>query len=135
MVITAGLDGAARMELLASAAATACGWSGLPPSASPTPACPWTRRSRPVIPCQEAPAWRLQSGGVGVVLLEHLSRLGVGISSFVSLGDKDDVSGNDMLLWCESDTATKLAVLYLESFGNPASSPAPPAASAAPSRS
>ena len=61
----------------------------------------------------------LQSGGVGVVLLEHLSRLGVGISSFVSLGDKDDVSGNDMLLWCESDTATKLAVLYLESFGNP----------------
>ena len=61
----------------------------------------------------------LQSGGVGVVLLEHLSRLGVGISSFVSLGDKDDVSGNDMLLWFESDAATKLAVLYLESFGNP----------------
>ena len=61
----------------------------------------------------------LQSGGVGVVLLEHLSRLGIGISSFVSLGDKDDVSGNDMLLWWESDTATKLAVLYLESFGNP----------------
>jgi acyl-CoA synthetase (NDP forming)/GNAT superfamily N-acetyltransferase len=61
----------------------------------------------------------LQSGGVGVVLLEHLSRLGVGISCFVSLGDKDDVSGNDMLVWFESDAATKLAVLYLESFGNP----------------
>jgi acyl-CoA synthetase (NDP forming)/GNAT superfamily N-acetyltransferase len=61
----------------------------------------------------------LQSTGVGVVLLEHLSRLGVGISSFVYLGDKDDVSGNDMLLWWESDAATKLAVLYLESFGNP----------------
>ena len=61
----------------------------------------------------------LQSGGVGIVLLEHLSRLGVGISSFVSLGDKDDVSGNDMLLWWESDAATKLAVLYLDSFGNP----------------
>ena len=61
----------------------------------------------------------LQSGGVGVVLLEHLSRLGVGISSFVSLGGKDDVSGNDMLLWFESDAATRLAVLYLESFGNP----------------
>jgi len=61
----------------------------------------------------------LQSGGVGIVLLEHLSRLGVGISSFVSLGDKDDVSGNDMLLWFESDAATELAVLYLESFGNP----------------
>ena len=61
----------------------------------------------------------LQSGGVGVVLLDHLSRLGIGISSFVSLGDKDDVSGNDMLLWWQSDAATKLAVLYLDSFGNP----------------
>ena len=61
----------------------------------------------------------LQSSGVGIVLLEHLSRLGIGISSFVSLGDKDDVSGNDMLLWWQSDAATKLALLYLNSFGNP----------------
>lgn len=61
----------------------------------------------------------MQSGGVGIVLLEHLSRLGIGISSFVSLGDKDDVSGNDMLLWWQSDAATKLALLYLDSFGNP----------------
>ncbi len=53
------------------------------------------------------------------MLLEHLSRLGVGISSFVSLSDKDDVSGNDILLWFESDAATKLDVLYPESFGNP----------------
>jgi len=59
------------------------------------------------------------TGGVGVVLLEHLSRLGVGISSTVSLGDKDDVSGTDMLLWWESDPATKLAVLYLETIRNP----------------
>ncbi len=61
----------------------------------------------------------LQSGGVGIVLLEHLSRLGVGVSSFVSLGDKDDVSGNDMLQWWASDEATNLAVLYLASIGNP----------------
>jgi acyl-CoA synthetase (NDP forming)/L-amino acid N-acyltransferase YncA len=59
------------------------------------------------------------SGGVGFVLLEHLSRLGVGISSFVSLGNKDDVSGTDMLRWWESDKATQLAVLYLESIRNP----------------
>jgi acyl-CoA synthetase (NDP forming) len=59
------------------------------------------------------------SGGVGFVLLEHLSRLGVGISSLASLGDKDDVSGTDMLRWWESDPATKLAVLYLESIANP----------------
>jgi acyl-CoA synthetase (NDP forming)/L-amino acid N-acyltransferase YncA len=59
------------------------------------------------------------SGGVGFVLLEHLSRLGVGISSLVSLGDKDDISGTDMLLWWESDTNTRLAILYLESIANP----------------
>ncbi|MES4903197.1 MULTISPECIES: GNAT family N-acetyltransferase [unclassified Streptomyces] len=61
----------------------------------------------------------VQSGGVGIALLERLGRLGVGISSFVSLGDKYDVSGNDMLQWWESDQSTRLAVLHLESFGNP----------------
>jgi acyl-CoA synthetase (NDP forming)/GNAT superfamily N-acetyltransferase len=61
----------------------------------------------------------VQSGGVGIALLEHLSRLGIGISSFASVGDKLDVSGNDMLMWWEEDGTTKLAVLYLESFGSP----------------
>jgi acyl-CoA synthetase (NDP forming) len=60
-----------------------------------------------------------QSGGVGVALAGQLSRLGVGISSFVSVGNKLDVSGNDMLMWWEHDDVTRLAVLYLESFGNP----------------
>jgi acyl-CoA synthetase (NDP forming)/GNAT superfamily N-acetyltransferase len=60
-----------------------------------------------------------QSGGVGVALAGQLSRLGVGISSFVSVGSKLDVSGNDMLMWWEHDDVTKLAVLYLEGFGNP----------------
>jgi acyl-CoA synthetase (NDP forming) len=43
----------------------------------------------------------------------------VGLSSLVSFGDKDDVSGTDMLQWWESDRQTKLALLYLESIGNP----------------
>ncbi|HEY0998103.1 MAG TPA: GNAT family N-acetyltransferase, partial [Streptosporangiaceae bacterium] len=60
-----------------------------------------------------------QSGGIGVALAGQLSRLGVGISSFASVGSKLDVSGNDMLMWWEHDDMTKLAVLYLESFGNP----------------
>ena len=59
------------------------------------------------------------TGGTGFALVEHLSRLGVGISTLVSFGDKDDVSGTDMLQWWESDETTKLAVLYLESIGNP----------------
>ena len=78
----------------------------------------------------------LQStGGTGFALVEHLSRIGVGISSLVSLGDKDDVAGDDMLLWWESDPATKLALLYLESIRTRPSSPARPAASAAACRS
>jgi acyl-CoA synthetase (NDP forming) len=61
----------------------------------------------------------MQSGGLGVALADRLSRLGVGVSSFASVGSKYDVSGNDMLMWWEQDQTTKLAVLYIESFGNP----------------
>ncbi|MFD9903674.1 GNAT family N-acetyltransferase [Streptomyces sp. NPDC059063] len=61
----------------------------------------------------------VQSGGVGIALLGGLARLGIGVSSFVSLGDKYDVSGNDLLQWWESDGRTDLALLHLESFGNP----------------
>jgi len=60
-----------------------------------------------------------QSGGLGFALVDQLSRLGIGISSFVSVGNKLDVSSNDLLLWWEQDQLTKLAVLYIESFGNP----------------
>jgi acyl-CoA synthetase (NDP forming)/GNAT superfamily N-acetyltransferase len=61
----------------------------------------------------------MQSGGLGFAMVDQLSRLGIGISSFASVGDKLDVSGNDMLLWWERDGVTKVAVLYIESFGNP----------------
>jgi acyl-CoA synthetase (NDP forming) len=61
----------------------------------------------------------MQSGGLGFAMANQLSRLGIGISSFVSAGNKLDVSSNDMLLWWEADGVTRLAVLYIESFGNP----------------
>jgi acyl-CoA synthetase (NDP forming)/GNAT superfamily N-acetyltransferase len=61
----------------------------------------------------------VQSGGIGIALLDGLSRLGIGVSTFVSLGDKYDVSGNDLLQWWEGDGHTDLALLHLESFGNP----------------
>ena len=60
-----------------------------------------------------------QSGGLGFAVAGQLSKLGVGISSFVSAGTKLDVSSNDLLMWWEHDGVTKLAVLYIESFGNP----------------
>jgi acyl-CoA synthetase (NDP forming) len=61
----------------------------------------------------------VQSGGAGIALMRHLSRLGIGVSSFASVGDKYDVSSNDMLMWWEQDELTRLAVLYVESFGSP----------------
>jgi acyl-CoA synthetase (NDP forming)/GNAT superfamily N-acetyltransferase len=61
----------------------------------------------------------MQSGGLGFALAERLSRIGLGVSSFASIGNKYDISGNDMLMWWEQDEQTKLAVLYIESFGNP----------------
>jgi acyl-CoA synthetase (NDP forming)/GNAT superfamily N-acetyltransferase len=61
----------------------------------------------------------MQSGGLGFALMDQLSRLDIGISSFASVGHKLDVSSNDLLLWWEHDGVTKVAVLYIESFGNP----------------
>ncbi|NUR98502.1 MAG: GNAT family N-acetyltransferase [Kribbellaceae bacterium] len=60
-----------------------------------------------------------QSGAVGIAVLEHAGRTGLGISEFVSLGNKVDVSGNDILLHWWDDQRTAVIGLYLESFGNP----------------
>ncbi|MFO7590483.1 MAG: GNAT family N-acetyltransferase [Acidimicrobiia bacterium] len=60
-----------------------------------------------------------QSGALGLAILEVAGDLGLGLSSFVSLGNKADISGNDLLQYWEQDAATEVALLYLESFGNP----------------
>jgi acyl-CoA synthetase (NDP forming)/GNAT superfamily N-acetyltransferase len=60
-----------------------------------------------------------QSGAVGVAVLDHAARTGCGISTFVSLGNKADVSGNDLIAYWYDDPATRAVALYLESFGNP----------------
>jgi acetate---CoA ligase (ADP-forming) len=59
-----------------------------------------------------------QSGGLGIAMIEAASQFGIGISSFVSVGNKADVSGNDLLEYWEEDPATDVVLLYLESFGN-----------------
>lgn len=60
-----------------------------------------------------------QSGGVAIALMDVAAELGLGLSSFVSVGNKSDISGNDLLEYWEDDPATGLIALYLESFGNP----------------
>jgi acetyl coenzyme A synthetase (ADP forming)-like protein len=60
-----------------------------------------------------------QSGALGLALIEAAEARGLGLSAFVSIGNKADVSSNDLLEWWEEDAGTDLVLLYLESFGNP----------------
>jgi acetate---CoA ligase (ADP-forming) len=60
-----------------------------------------------------------QSGALGLAVLQHVDALGLGISTFVSVGNKADISGNDLLLYWENDPDTDVILMYLESFGNP----------------
>jgi acetyl coenzyme A synthetase (ADP forming)-like protein len=60
-----------------------------------------------------------QSGALAAAFLEAAETRGLGLSAFVSIGNKADVSSNDLLEWWEEDPATGVILLYLESFGNP----------------
>ena len=60
-----------------------------------------------------------QSGALGVAILNVAGQLGMGLTQFVSMGNKADVSGNDLLEHWEDDPATRVVAMYLESFGNP----------------
>lgn len=60
-----------------------------------------------------------QSGALGVAILNVAAGLGIGFTQFASMGNKADVSGNDLLEYWESDENTKVIAMYLESFGNP----------------
>lgn len=60
-----------------------------------------------------------QSGAFGVALLAEADRRGLGLSSFVSAGNRADVSGNDLLQYWQDDPGTDVIMLYLETFGNP----------------
>ena len=73
----------------------------------------------PVDPIPGNVAFMTQSGALGISLIDESSRRGIGISSFVSVGNKADISGNDLLRYWEVDEATAVIALYLESFGNP----------------
>lgn len=73
----------------------------------------------PVYPPAGGVAMSTQSGALGLAILDYARRLNIGISSFVSVGNKADVSGNDLLQYWAEDPRTSVILLYLESFGNP----------------
>jgi acetyl coenzyme A synthetase (ADP forming)-like protein len=64
-------------------------------------------------------AFMSQSGAMGLTILEHANNLNMGISTFVSAGNRIDVESNELLEYWENDPETKVILLYLESFGDP----------------
>jgi acetyl coenzyme A synthetase (ADP forming)-like protein len=73
----------------------------------------------PVFPPAGNVALETQSGALGLALLDYARQLNIGLSTFVSVGNKADVSGNDLIQYWEQDPTTEVILLYLESFGNP----------------
>jgi acyl-CoA synthetase (NDP forming)/GNAT superfamily N-acetyltransferase len=73
----------------------------------------------PMVPGRGRVGFFAQSGALGVALLERARSRGIGLSSFVSAGNRADVSGNDLLQYWATDPGTEVVLLHLESFGNP----------------
>jgi acyl-CoA synthetase (NDP forming)/RimJ/RimL family protein N-acetyltransferase len=73
----------------------------------------------PVMPPRGRAGFFCQSGALGSAILEKVRGRGLGISTFVSAGNRADVSGNDLLQYWEEDESTEVVLLYLESIGNP----------------
>jgi acetyl coenzyme A synthetase (ADP forming)-like protein len=73
----------------------------------------------PIVPPAGHVALSSQSGALGMAILALARERSVGLSTFVSVGNKADVSGNDLLQYWELDPHTSVILLYLESFGNP----------------
>jgi succinyl-CoA synthetase alpha subunit/L-amino acid N-acyltransferase YncA len=73
----------------------------------------------PAMPLAGRVGFLSQSGALGLAVVNYATKLGLGLSSFVSVGNKADISSNDLLDYWEQDPDTSVALLYLESFGNP----------------
>jgi len=73
----------------------------------------------PVYPPTGRVAFSTQSGALGLAILEYVTRRNLGMSTFASIGNKADVSSNDLIQFWAHDTRTEVILLYLESFGNP----------------
>ncbi len=73
----------------------------------------------PTMPPPGGVSFLSQSGAMGVTILDYAAEYGIGIRNFISVGNKPDVSGNDLLEYWETDPGTRVILMYLETFGNP----------------
>ena len=118
----AGPHGAAAQRALVEAA-LAAGMRVVGPNclgvANTDPSVRLNATLAPVLPAAGRVGFFSQSGALGVALLAEADRRGLGLSSFVSAGNRADVSGNDLLQYWRDDPRTDAVLLYLETFGNP----------------
>ncbi|MGK5675445.1 bifunctional acetate--CoA ligase family protein/GNAT family N-acetyltransferase [Micromonospora sp. URMC 106] len=118
----AGPDGAAAQRALVRAA-HAAGMRVVGPNclgvANTDPTVRLNATLAPRLPVPGRVGIFSQSGAFGVALLAEADRRGLGLSSFVSAGNRADVSGNDLLQYWQDDPGTDVIMLYLETFGNP----------------
>ena len=73
----------------------------------------------PIMPPAGPVSFMSQSGAMGVTILDYAAEYGIGVNHFVSVGNKADVSGNDLIEYWADDPATRVILMYLENFGNP----------------
>jgi acetyl coenzyme A synthetase (ADP forming)-like protein len=73
----------------------------------------------PIMPPAGPISFMSQSGAMGVTILDYAAEYGIGIHHFVSVGNKADVSGNDLLEYWAAESSTRVILMYLENFGNP----------------
>jgi acetyl coenzyme A synthetase (ADP forming)-like protein len=127
VVISAGFaetggDGAARQSELVRVC-RAAGMRLVGPNcmgvANTDPAVRLNATFAPLAPPAGSVGFLSQSGALGLAVIDLATSLGLGISSFVSVGNKADLSGNDLVAYWARDPRTHLILLYLESFGNP----------------
>ncbi|MDT4991488.1 MAG: hypothetical protein QOH97_1380, partial [Actinoplanes sp.] len=118
----AGAEGAAAQRALIDAA-HAAGLRVIGPNclgvANTDPSVRLNATLAPTLPAAGRVGFFSQSGALGVALLAEAERRGLGLSSFVSAGNRADVSGNDLLQYWQDDPRTDAVLLYLETFGNP----------------
>ncbi len=117
-----GPDGAARQRELV-AACRGAGMRLVGPNSmgviNPDPAVALNATFGPTVPPYGGVGFLTQSGALGLAIIEHAARFGLGLASFIAIGNKADLSGNDFLQYWEDDERCRVIALYLESLGNP----------------
>ncbi len=84
-----------------------------------SPAVSMNATFAPAMPPNGPIAFMSQSGAMGMTILDYAMEYGIGISQFVSMGNKADVSGNDLIEYWQDDEEVGVILMYIEGFGNP----------------